>query len=195
METAFRQLVLCPADNAWAPASHAELVATLQRVGMLGATLGDAKQDRFLIGDAFLQLFSFMGCAPSIEFTPKDPGNIDWREFVFIHLSSVAAQPHWLADKDNAKPACPHCQRRNRDWAQHYQATESLLRCQHCAQTEPVCRWHWFDAGACARQFISIVNVYPKESLPTETLLLQLQQETTAAWQYFYLQAPLLTGL
>lgn len=165
----------------------------LQQVGMLGQPIGDDGQARFLIGEAFLQLFSFMGCAPSIEFIPKDPDDIDWREFVFIHLSAVTAQPRWRVDRQSAKPACPHCQRRNRDWAQHYQAAEGVLACQHCQQSEAVCRWRWFDAGGCARQFVSIANVYPKESLPTEALLSQLQEETGVAWQYFYLHEPLLT--
>lgn len=193
MVTAFRQLVLCPSDDSWAPASQAQLIATLQRLGVLGPLVTEARPDCFLIGDAFLQLFSFMGCAPSIEFTPKDPDRIDWLEFVFIHLSAVTVQPRWLVDWHSAKPGCPHCQRRNRDWAQHYQSAEGVLTCQHCQQSEAVCRWRWFDAGGCARQFVSIVNVYPKESLPTETLLSQLQEETGVAWQYLYLHEPLLT--
>ena len=193
MATVFRQLVLCPSDPAWVPASRAALITLLQQLGVLGEPLVAVVPDRFLIGDAFLQLFSFMGCAPSIEFTPKDPGKIDWREFVFIHLSSTAAQPRWLADRDNAKPACPHCQRRTRDWMQHYHASDAVLTCPHCQRTDSVCRWRWFDAGGCARQFVSIVNVYPKESLPTDTLLSQLQEATGVTWQYFYMHDSLLT--
>jgi hypothetical protein len=193
VESAFRQLVLCPTDARWAPISHAEFIAMLEREGVLGQPIGHDKQDRFLIGEAFLQLFSFMGCAPSIEFTPKDPHKLDWHEFVFIQLSPVQAQPRWLVDRDNAKPACPHCQRRTREWTQHYLVSDALLQCPHCQHSEPVCQWRWFDAGACARQFVSIVNVYPKESLPTDTLLSQLQQDTGVAWQFFYLHAPLIT--
>ena len=187
-------MILCPVDEMWAPTSHADLVAMLQQIGVMGPPVHTSSQGRFLIGEAFLQLFSFMGCAPSIEFTPKDPGTIDWHEFVFVQLPSVLAQTRWLVDSDNAKPACPHCQRRNREWAQYYQTSEVLLACPHCQRTAPVCRWRWFDAGGCARQFISIVNVYPKESLPTDALLSQLQQATGVAWQYFYLHAPLLTN-
>lgn len=194
MDTAFRQLVLCATDSTWAPASRGELVAAMQRVGMLGQAIGEVGQDRYLIGEAFLQLFSFMGCAPSIEFTPNDPLSIDWHTFVFIQLSPVQTQPRWLVDRSSAKPACPHCQRRTREWLQHYQASDALLRCPHCQHGEPVCRWRWFDAGGCARQFVSIVNVYPKESLPTETLLSQLQEETGVAWQYFYLHDALLAN-
>lgn len=163
----------------------------LQQGGMLGQPLGEEEAEHFLIGDAFLQLFSFMGCAPSIEFQPSDPGKIDWHEFVFIQLSPVQAQPRWLVDRDNAKPACPHCQRRTREWTTHFQTETAQLRCPHCLRSEPVCQWRWFDAGGCARQFISIVNVYPRESIPTESLMSQLQEDTGVPWQYFYLNAAL----
>ena len=194
MESAYRQLLLCPADDNWASASPAEFATRLQQLGVLGQPVREDSPDRFLIGDAFLQLFSFMGCAPSIEFQPKDnrDSDIDWHGFVFIQLSPILTQARWLADRDNAKPACPHCQRRTRDWIQFYHAGDASLRCPHCQHSESVCRWRWFDAGACARQFVSIVNVYPKESLPTDTLLSQLQQDTDVRWQYFYLNAPLI---
>ena len=193
MESSFRQLVLCPVQDTWQAHSRAQFVASLQGLGVLGQPLGQDGEDRFTIGDAFLQLFTFMGCAPSIEFTPPDPIDIDWQSFVFIQLSPVLAQPRWLVHRACAKPACPHCQHRNRDWQQYYQDDASTLLCPHCQQTTKVCEWHWYDAGACARQFVSIVNVYPKESLPTETLLLQLQQNMGVPWQYFYLHAPLIS--
>lgn len=192
METAYRQLVLCPADENWVPFERVQFLNRLQGFGVIGQALGVAGDDRYLIGDSFLQLFSFMGCAPSIEFTPTDKKEIDWQSFVFIQLSPALARPRWLADRENAKPACPSCQRRNRDWLAYYNAEQAMLRCPRCEQSDHVCRWHWYDAGACARQFISIVNVYPRESLPTEALLSQLQQETATPWQYFYLHAPLI---
>lgn len=191
MDSVFRQLVLCPSDDTWVPSSHTAFTATLQRLGVVGQSLGEASRDRFLIGDGFLQLFSFMGCAPSIEFQPNDPANIDWHGFVFIQLSPLLIPARWLVDRVNAKPACPHCHRRTREWVQHLE-DGGMLRCPHCQLSETVCHWRWFDAGACARQFVSIVNVYPKESLPTDALLLQLQEETEVAWQYFYLNAPLI---
>jgi hypothetical protein len=193
VDTAFRQLVLCATDPAWAPASHTALIGLWQQLGVLGSPPLAEAPDRFLIGEAFLQLFSFMGCAPSIEFIPEDPHAIDWRKFVFIHLSPALAQPRWLVDQANAKPACPHCQRRTRNWLQQLDAAATRLSCAHCQHSAAVCRWRWFDAGACARQFVSIVNVYPKEALPTDALLSQLQQATGVAWQYFYWHAPLLT--
>jgi len=188
----YRQLLLCPSARTWIPPSRTEFVVSLQKGGVLGQAAGDPSAGRFYIGDAFLQLFSFMGCSPSIEFQPRDSAQPGWDEFVFIHLSPVQAQPLWLVDRSMAKPACPHCQRRTRDWAEHYQETTQSLRCPHCQQTETVCEWRWYDAGGCARQFISIVNVYPRESIPTDTLLSQLQDDTGVPWHYFYLNAPLL---
>jgi len=192
VQKAFRQLVLCSSDRTWIPSSQAGFVAELQRGGMLGQPIDAQASDRFYIGDAFLQLFSFMGCAPSIEFQPHDVRNIDWHEFVFIQLSPIQAQPRWLVDRANAKPACPHCQRRLREWTTHFHADEETLQCPHCQHNESVCQWRWYDAGACARQYVSVVNVYPKESIPTDALLSQLQDDTGVPWQYFYLHASLI---
>lgn len=191
METRYRQLVLCPADKDWTAASPASLITTLRRLGILGPTITPAHPERFLIGEAFLQLFSFMGCAPSIEFEPVDAQHIDWSAFVFIQLSPSLAAPRWWVDAQNARPACPQCRRRNLAWQQQAVADAMTLTCPHCQQTAHVCHWRWFDAGACARQFVSIVNVYPKESMPTDAVLSQLQAETAVAWQYFYVHAPL----
>lgn len=167
------------------------MVASLQQLGVIAQPVTADDASRYLIGEAFLQLFSFMGCAPSIEFMPPHSERPDWDSFVFIHLSSVTEQARWLVDHDSAKPACPHCQRRTRDWMSHYQPESALIHCPHCQQLASVCDWRWYDAGACARYFISIVNVYPKEAMPTEALFEQLQQTTGVAWQYFYWQGPL----
>lgn len=192
MDSAYRQLVLCPADGHWVPGAHAQLVTVLQELGVLGQPFGGTDADRFLIGDAFLQLFSFMGCAPSIEFTPPDAATIDWHSFVFVQLSPPLPQARWLVDRDSAKPGCPQCQRRTREWVSNYRDQDATLQCPHCQHRADVCLWRWYDAGACARQFVSVVNVYPKESMPTETLLSQLQQETGVDWRYFYLHGPLI---
>lgn len=191
METGYRQLVLCPTEQDWVPASRLLWRDRLREFGVLGAGL-NGEADRYLIGDAFLQLFAFMGCAPSIEFEPTAASDIDWHGFVFVQLSPTLDQPRWLADHELAKPGCPACQRRMRNWSASYHADKATLQCVHCQHQGPVCNWRWYDGGGCARQFISIVNVYPKESLPTDTLMSYLQTETDCSWQYFYLHAPLI---
>lgn len=192
METAYRQLVLCPTDQDWVPLSHSQLHTILQDFGVVGSRVDTSQQERYLIGNAFLQLFSFMGCAPSIEFAPTSTGAIDWHSFVFVQLSPILEHPRWLVDRSMAKPGCPVCERRMRDWSASYDAVKGTLECVHCQHVDHVCNWRWYDGGGCARQFVSIVNVYPKESLPTDTLLSHLQQETAIPWQYFYLHASLI---
>jgi len=53
---------------------------------------------------------------------------------------------------------------------------------------------NWREFGGCARTLISLVNVYPKEAMPTENLLLQLEEQTQTAWRYFYYFGPLING-
>jgi len=193
MPADFRQLILCPTDPYWVPETRSSLEHALRRLALLGGTIGDPGLCRYLIGESFLQSFSFMGCAPSIEFEPDTRQAIDWQGFIFIQLSPTLSQPRWLADKE-AKPACPACRQRTREWAPFYREADATLECPHCRQRESVCHWRWFDAGACARQFVSVVNVYPKESLPTDALLQEIHEQTGTPWQYFYLHAPLITA-
>jgi len=190
MESAFRQLLLCASDPAWQAKDRLVLLQLLQRLGLLGEAVGKAAPDRYLIGPDFLHSFSFMGCSPSIELEPSSREDIHWNGFVFIHLPQATDQPRWLADH-GAKPGCPGCGQRMRDWLPHYVESDATLSCPRCGQRTAVCRWRWYDAGACARQFISIVNIFPREVMPTEALLQELEAETGTPWQYFYLYAPL----
>jgi len=190
MESAFRQLLLCASDPAWQAKGRLALLQLLQQLAVLGEAVGEAELGRYLIGPDFLQSFSFMGCSPSIELEPSSRENINWDGFVFIDLPQATDQPCWLADQ-SAKPACPACGQRMRDWMSHYVDSDATLSCPRCGQRTAVCRWRWYDAGACARQFISIVNVFPREAMPTEALLQELETETGTPWQYFYLYGPL----
>jgi len=188
---ALRQLVLIPATSGWIAPSQPVFVQQLGKLGLLGQALATHAQC-FLIGENFLQQFSFMGCAPSLNLAPADV--TAWRldEFVFVHVHSEAGAPRWYADSVLGKPACPLCHKRDAGWHAQFSAAQGMLRCVHCQQASPVCDWQWFDAGGCARQFISIVNVYPKESIPTDALLQELAELTGVQWTYFYLHAPLL---
>jgi hypothetical protein len=190
METLYRQLLLCASDPAWQASDRAALLQLLRGLGILGETVGEAGLGRHLIGAEFLQSFSFMGCSPSIEFEPSSHEDINWQEFVFIHLPPATARPAWLADQ-TAKPGCPSCGQRSRDWLTHYSESDATLVCPGCGQRASVCSWRWYDAGACARQFISVVNIFPREAMPTDALMQELATETGTAWQYFYLHGPL----
>lgn len=163
----------------------------MQECGLIAAPVTSTFNDRYLIGEQFLQYISFMGCSPAVEFAPDSDRSINWSDFIFIHLPETLREVKWFVDQQTAKPACPHCQKRSRTWLDTWLADENLICCQHCSMLAPVCEWNWFDAGGCTRQFISIVNVYPREAIPSDHFLKLLADISDVEWRYFYVNGPL----
>jgi hypothetical protein len=139
-----------------------------------------------------------MGCAPAIEFQPVNPdsqdngnGHFDLTSFTYIYLPSPYQQPAWYADLQMAKPACPACHKRIVQPENNIDQANMHMSCPHCGQTSPVCDFNWREFGGCAQVLVSIVNVYPKEAIPSSNLLNQLAMLTQVGWRYFYFHGPL----
>jgi hypothetical protein len=187
----YRQLILVPTQADWQPDDRESWLAQLQQKGFLGKQLDSTFADRFSIGEYFLQFFSFMGCSPAVEFSPPDEDAIDWQRFTFISIPAALSETKWLADRQTARPACPACKKRTREWLEQKAATTRTLQCPACQSITPVCDWNWYDGGGCARQFVSIVNVYPREAIPTDHFLNLLADTTGTTWRYFYIDSAL----
>ena len=83
-------LVLHSSDPAYAPASLTELEQALRQAGLIGNLWGEEAQHRYLIGERFLQLVSFLGCAPAIELQPPATGV---GEFCHVGINGIYATP------------------------------------------------------------------------------------------------------
>jgi hypothetical protein len=188
----YRQLILVPAQAQWQPDDRQTWLDQLQQQGFIGKNIDSSSLDRFSIGEHFLQFFSFMGCSPAVEFSPADGGVIDWQRFIFIYIPVSLFETRWLADQQTARPACPVCNKRTREWLEQDVSATGVLRCPACSASAPLCDWNWYDSGGCARQFVSIVNVYPRESIPTDHFLKLMATITKTAWRYFYIDSPLI---
>ena len=203
MPDSFRQMILCPETPEFTMLST-DLIEILNQVGLIGASIhsgldngveGVAGQ-RFYVGQHFLQHISFMGCAPAIEFAlPDNTDHSDlsraWDQFTFIYLPEPPVEPVWRADLDMAKPACPECKKRIPRSAEYIDRAAGSLSCPHCGRHASVCEYNWREFGGCARTMISIVNVYPKEAIPSGNLLNQLTKLTGVTWRYFYINESL----
>ena len=180
-------LVLHARDPAYAPASFADLEQVLRQVGLIGS-IWDAKgQHRYLIGERFLQLVTFLGCAPTIELEPPAAGK---GEFCHIGISGIYAVPRFIADIRDVLPRCPRCRKRFTAWqsAVHsWQADPALqTTCPDCQQSYSPMELDWRQSAGFGRVFVSIYNIYPREAIPTEALLLALGKVTHQNWDYFY---------
>jgi hypothetical protein len=187
LDTLYRQLILVPQVSQW---TCADLPEQLRQLGLLSVAVTPARANRYLIGNNFLQQINFMGCAPAIEFEPSAQDDLLWNTFIFI-MPCEFSQPRWCADLDMAKPACPHCKKRITQTATHLDSSTLLLTCPHCTEQNHVCAFDWKEYGGCAKTMVVIANVYPKEAIPTDSLLTQLENLTGTAWRYFYFNGPL----
>lgn len=179
-------LLLYPADPDFAPASVDDLAYILRDMGLIGEAWGEPDARRYLIGEHFLQLVSFLGCAPAIELAPGAEG----AAFCHIGISPVTPAPEFRADNRDVMPRCPHCRQRLAGWPAWIEGWQRdpgyRSRCPECDTSLSPMELDWRESAGFGRIFVSIFNVYPREALPTEALLNRLQQATAQAWRWFY---------
>lgn len=182
------QLVFYPIDPHWCPAQVTTLRDCLTELRLIGDPVVQDPVRRFLIGSAFLQYVSFMGCAPAVQFSPEAGA-----DFIHWYISPCLPTPRWIIDRQQALPRCQQCRARISNWRDQIDsaavntATTSVV-CMSCQCSNALSQLDWRHGAGQARQFISVLNIYPKEALPTEALLTMLQQHTGTTWDYFYCQ-------
>ena len=183
------RLILHVRDPDYIPDSVAQIELVLLEMGLIGKPWGEASQQRYLIGDRFLQLVTFLGCAPAIELAP--PGNGE-TAFCHVGISRFYPSARFLADVQVTLPRCPHCRKRFEDWQsaiQQWQANPAYQApCPACQKYVSPSELDWRQSAGIGRFFISIFNIYPREAIPTESLLHALAQATHQSWDYFYLR-------
>lgn len=195
-ELAAWQLVLCPVDVNWVPSSTSLLIDDFTSLGLLGEPVAGLATARFYIGDHFLHYISFMGCAPSVQFEPAADAS-GAASFIHWHVSPPFTQPRWVIDSQHGLPRCHFCQARIDNWREQMSniavpPDHTRLHCPHCHRDNTLLELDWRQGAGYARQYVSVVNIYPKEALPTDALLQQLGHKTGIAWRYFYCQCALI---
>ncbi len=180
------RLALHPVDPAFRPGSPDDLIAPLRAIGLIGAPWTGGGAHRFLIGDHFLQLVTFMGCAPAIALEPPADGGA----FCHVGLRLLAA-PRLFADRAQFNPRCPACGRRSPAWREALPAwvEDPALpqACPLCGEASAAGDLDFRQGAALAATFIEIHDIHPREALPTEALFAALEAATDMAWSHAYL--------
>lgn len=183
------RLILHVRDPDYVPGSIAQVEQVLREVGLIGKVWGDASQQRYLIGERFLQLVTFLGCAPAIELEPPIQGHGD---FCHVGISALYSSPRFMAETHGVLPRCPHCRKRFNDWQTAIQQWQDdptyQAQCPACQMRLSPTELDWRQSAGFGRFFISIFNIYPREAIPTEALLHVLAEATDQTWDYFYLR-------
>ena len=185
------KLILHP-QSAFAPTpSQRTLTSAMAEIGLLGDVLESPPQrQRFLAGERFLQLISFLGCSPHIELAPTAGGGDD---FCYVELLGPWARPRLFRGRNTRPPACPSCGRRQDGLQWKLQpgaelAETTVWHCGHCGAGHHPARWNWRQQGGSARIALSINGIFPSEALPGDKLLARLKELDGSPWTYCYIQ-------
>jgi len=140
----------------------------------------------YLAGDRLLQLLSFAGCSPFLDFSPSENGGSD---FCFVQIHGPYAAPWGFASRMRHIPRCPNCGHKVRDWETLFpeQGPVSEDRhwlCPDCKATTAVDQLRWRNQAAFGRCLVEIHKVFPGEAVPTDQLLGKLGKTTGIEWQY-----------
>lgn len=182
------KLVFCSKNPEYVPSNTAEIITTLQQAGFLGELWNSPESVtgvRYLIGDSFLSLVTFMGCAPAIELEPVAE-NPESTAFCHIEIEPLKPTVEFIRGSDHLISRCPHCRQRHANWTS---IPETLsYTCDKCNVESPLSEYDWKGSAGCGRFFISLHGIYPQEAIPTSALLQIMEKITATKWDYFYIQ-------
>jgi hypothetical protein len=183
------RLVLAP-RNPYIGPERDSLLHTLSDEGLLGLPLGPG-HDAYAVGEAFLGLITFAGCAVRLEVEPSAGGA---RPPCHIVVAGPYIEPVILTGRNTRPPRCPACRTPLRGWrdAVHgpmaFAGLAPPLPCRACGTAPPACECDWKETGGCARLWLAVEGVFPGEAAPTDSLMEILAKAAQAPWRYFYIQ-------
>lgn len=183
------RLILAPQEPHCVP-DRSLLIRALAGAGFLGTPLTPAG-DAYAVGDAFLHLVAFTGCAVQMDVSPRTGSD---RTFCHIRLIGPFAEPVILTGRNTRPPRCPVCRSPLRDWRDALRSSTAAgghtepQPCPACATLSPACAWDWKESGGCARLALSVEEVFPGEATPTDALMQVLTGAAQTPWRHFFIQ-------
>jgi DNA-directed RNA polymerase subunit RPC12/RpoP len=183
------RLVLTPEDPYLLPQAPERILACLRKIGFIGGRMANCG-NRYLMGNRFMQLVTFMGCSP---YTRLEPGTPD-QPFCHLVMDGPSEHPRLLRGRNTTPPRCAACRRRLEEWRTTYetwqrQAANRLAACPHCGHRQDPATYDFRQSGGCGRLFLSVENIFPQEAIPSPELMRHLREGSgNQAWRYFYLQ-------
>ena len=164
-------------------------IQTLGDIGLIGAPYRK-DENRFLAGDRFLQLITFMGCSPYLELEPP-PGGGD--NFCHVQFLGPLEQTGFIYGSNTRPPRCPNCGRPCTEWKSNiehwWKHRDTPPACAGCGHPQNPMFWNWRRKAGSSRLFVSIPEVFPGEAVPVPDLITTLQGDG-GDWDYFYVQNP-----
>lgn len=160
-----------------------ELESLLEKLGLIGTKIGKL---RWNAGKAFLQLLTFMGCSPHVQFEPQSENDDDFCHVSFRNFNS----PVMLASINSRPCRCRSCGKPIVTGWQLFDANAEEWQCPHCGHKhQHLSGLRWRNDAGFASLFIEIHSIYPGEAQPIPSMMQQLKSLTGEEWRYFYLHS------
>ncbi|WP_200386109.1 hypothetical protein [Thiocapsa imhoffii] len=179
------RLVITPREPDCCP-ERPLVVRVLTETGFIEGLLPGRAQD-FMVGPAFLDLISFVGCAVAVS-TDAAAG----LPFTHVRLPSDPGRPQWCHGRNTRAPRCPRCRTPRTEWRAQVAAAMELgdhaIDCPACGASARPWSWDWRHQGGFGRRLIVVEEVFPGEAMPTPGVLDALTMATGRAWHFFYVQ-------
>ncbi len=191
------KLLLYPQDPYCAPVELARLDDALQEIGFIAAPVATRDGVFYPTGTRFLQLLSFLGCAPAIELDPPtDPAALETARtsgsFCHVYLS-CSDQLQFRADPGTPAPRCPACRQPDTDWRPQVAAWQGNpvldeWTCQRCGFSGRLTDLQFRKSAGFSCTWVEVRGIYPSEAVPGEALLTRLRQLSGCNWLTIYLK-------
>ncbi len=173
------QLIFSPLDLDYQPEDIEKITSALRSIRLIGEPL---TAEKYLVGDAFVNLISFLGCSPMIQLKPRAD-----MAFCYFHFPSPQAQRTLMASHTLKPPRCPHCKKAVDNW-QNLGVHDVLHSCLNCQKTSLFSELIWRrKAMIFSRWHISLWNIYESEAVPSPSVLSALKTATGVDWSYSYI--------
>jgi len=188
------QLLLCPAEPDSPPVDTARLAACLRALRLVGEPVTVAGNTVYPTGERFLQLITFLGCAPAIELhLPEE--EYARREAcasgAVCHIRITGHDDLHFRGDLRAIPRCPACRQPAVNWRECIASWRSdpentHWQCVQCGHTGRLHELNFRKSGGFARTFIEIHGIHPSEAIPVASLLDALRDFTGGPWKTLY---------
>lgn len=155
------------------------LVKAMEELGLVGSRVEQSPSD-YLPGDRFLDHITFLGCSPNIALSPEEG-----KQYCYIRFSEMRPAPLLYAGSNTRSPRCRQCEMVMHNWRD----CSGSDFCDHCSIEARQNNLMWRRQGALSRWVIEILNIYPREAVPSVLLLTALENASGVEWRYAYLQA------
>ena len=187
-------LFLSPVDSAFRIDEPEAFLYALKQTGFISGTIDDQTDDDptdekqadiFYTGERFLEHIAYMGCSPAVQFETSDESD----SFCHIRLHHYNEAVLIVSRKQSRPPQCPRCNKPVRSFdvsKQGEKTTPEQISCESCHEASQPDEFNWRKLGGCARTFIEVTDIFPKEAIPQQSLLDRLAAITQTDWHYFY---------